>query len=724
MIFLAAAQPLSAGGPRWVAGPPFYTVQGVPVVWKQANLLYFTDPGDLSASVNHASADALVEAAVSVWNLPVAHITVAQGGALAEHVSGANVYPGSTGMVWPADLEATNSAAIPVAVVYDTDGSVIDTLEGAGASDPVGCAQNGVVETVDQFDPGGYILHAIVVINGRCAGPAAEQQTQLEYQLMRVFGRVLGLAWSQTNDNVFTGVPTPSYAQELHWPLMHPIDIVCGPYSFQCLPEPFTLRPDDIAAMTLLYPVTGTPAAGKQLSAAYGQRFAGQVSFPAGEGMAGVNVVGRRTPSYSNTGDGWYEVSAVSGTGFRRNDVASFLTQATDESASEGALGPAWAGAYQSGVFPILGPYDADQLTLSTEPVNPLYTGTHSVGPYAAGVVSPAGSPPLPYTNQLMKAGYVAQEDWVVEDAPALCSTGMDGTFLLPMPLPATGWWTGTICGYGHASYVVTTVRAGRTFTLEMTALDADGFATTTKLMPATGVYAAADAAGGVPSLGMQETAFNALGLGMTTLPVSTGVAAGTVTLALADQRGDGRPDFPYQARLFYADSVAPAAVPAGGGMVTISGTGFRQGNVVWINGIEAAVTSWTANTIVLTAPSLVAMGGVPGTPVDVEVVDRGTGATTTITGGLTYGSSAQASALLVVAVPAGTQWVGQAARLPFTVQLVEGDGMTPVPGQPVTLSRDDGEGSAGGVRCGDTLHADDGCERGGFVRGDAVRCR
>ncbi len=705
VLMLAVVPPLYAGGPRWVAGAPFYTVSGVPVVWKQSNLLYSTDPGGLSASVNHAAADALVATAAGVWNLPVARITVAQGGVLAEHVSGANVYLDSAGMVWPADVEAANSAAIPLAVVYDTDGSVIEALEGAGASNPEGCAQSGVVETVDRFDPGGYILHAIVVINGRCTGPAPEQQTQLEYQLMRVFGRVLGMAWSQTNDNVFTGSTTPTYDQEMHWPLMHPIEIVCGLYSFQCLPDPFTPRPDDVAAMTLLYPVTGTPAAGKQVSAATEQAFSGQVSFATGEGMEGVNVEVVRWPRFSASGDGWFEVSAVSGSSFRRNGGPAFLPAGSDEAASEGTMGSQYAGIFQSGGFPILGPYDADELTLSTEPLNPLYTGPHSVGPYAAGVVSPAGSPPLSYTDPIVGAGGVAQTYWVVGDAPPVCGTGVDGTFALPMALPATGWWTGTICGYGHASYVSATVRAGRTYTLEMTALDGNGFATTTKLMPVMGVYAASDAAGAVPSLALQATAFNALGLGMTSLPVASGAGGaaetggGTVKLALADQRGDGRPDFPYQARFLYADSLAPTAVPAGGGTVTISGTGFRQGNAVSIHGVDAAVSSWTANTIVLTAPPASATGAAPGTSVDVEVEDRGTGATTAILGGLTYGAVTKASALLLISAPSGTQWVGRATNAPLTVKLVEGDGMTPVPGQPVTLSI--GMGGAGLAVCG-----------------------
>ncbi len=93
-----------ASGPRWVTGPPYFTGSSGKAggVVSPTQPLYFTDPGDLSASVNHAAADALVAAAAAVWNVPTAAMTMAQGGALEEHVSGANAYLGSNGPVFPA----------------------------------------------------------------------------------------------------------------------------------------------------------------------------------------------------------------------------------------------------------------------------------------------------------------------------------------------------------------------------------------------------------------------------------------------------------------------------------------------------------------------------------------------------------------------------------------------------------------------------------------------
>ncbi len=108
--------------------------------------------------------------------------------------------------------------------------------------------------------------------------------------------RVLGLGWSQTNDNVFTGTPQPTNNQALHWPILHPIDIVCGAYTYQCLPQPFTLRDDDVASISALYPYgsyTQPPATlipDKIPSYTQASRVYGTIAFPTGEGMQGVNV--------------------------------------------------------------------------------------------------------------------------------------------------------------------------------------------------------------------------------------------------------------------------------------------------------------------------------------------------------------------------------------------------------------------------------------------------
>ena len=305
-----------AGGPRFITGTSGYATAGVPMAWYTSQPMYFTDPGDLSSTVTHAQADAMVAAAAAVWNIPTASMTLAKGGVLAEHVvadgSDENAYFNGTSVVFPADVQATNYASVQIAVIYDSDGSVIDLLLGSGASDPSGCLQNGVVESVDRFGSSGTIQHAVIVLNGLCVGLGKpEQLTQMQYQLTRVFGRVLGLAWSQLNDDVFTGASQATAAEMALWPLMHPIDVICGSYTYQCMQNPFTLRPDDINALESLYPVVSS-GGGKTQSSLNTVSVSGAVSFPQGQGMELVNVVAYRWilgqesgyepyPAYSST---------------------------------------------------------------------------------------------------------------------------------------------------------------------------------------------------------------------------------------------------------------------------------------------------------------------------------------------------------------------------------------------------------------------------------------
>ena len=286
-----------AGGPRFITGTSGFTTAGIPMAWYTNTPTYFTDPGDLSSTVTHAQADAMVASAAAVWNIPTANVSLVQGGELAEHVTGEgaaqNAYFNGNSVVFPSDVMPANYAAVQIPVIYDSDGSVIDLLLGSGASYPTECQRNGVVESVDSFGTSGTIQHAVIILNGLCVSSDPQQLTQMQYQLTRVFGRVLGLAWSQLNDNVFTGTSTVTAAQMALWPLMHPIDIICGFYTYQCMQNAFTLRPDDINALVSLYPVTGS-APGKTQSGLDSIAISGLVKFGSGQGMELVNVVAYR----------------------------------------------------------------------------------------------------------------------------------------------------------------------------------------------------------------------------------------------------------------------------------------------------------------------------------------------------------------------------------------------------------------------------------------------
>jgi IPT/TIG domain len=636
LLLLSIGGSAPAAGPRWVPGSAYFNVGRPAVVWYTNSPLYFTDPGNLSASVNHAAADALVAAAAAVWNVPSSLLLLSRGGALQEHVSSANVYMGSNGLVFPSDVSSANYAAKQIAILYDSDGSVTDLLLGQGASDPSGCRQTAVTESVDAITPQATIEHALLILNGRCTGPDPAQQLQLQYQLMRAFGRILGLGWSQTNDNVFTGSPAPTYAQALNWPILHPIDVICGVYTYQCLPQPFTLRLDDIASISELYPIAqGQAPAGKQDSLARASVITGDIVFPDGQGMQGVNVLVRRHWPATYVVDGGPVVSAVTGMQFRWIGSNAITGQpATTIATSMGVGNPAFEGAFSLGWIPLVPGLALDDALLSTEPINPLYTGPYSVGPYQTGTVTPSG-PALSWSDN----GVVPYESnfyyMTAPGAVATCNTAGQGTKAAPAAVPASGWWTGNLCGYGYAPWSQATLQGNRSFTVEVTALDEQKYPTTAKLRPLVGVWQPAASPTGSPS-SATPASFNSIANGLTSLQAAV-ASTGAITLAIADDRGDGRPDYAFQARLLYADSITPALVSAGGGLVTIHGMGFRAGNTVTVHGVPATVLGWSATSILAVVPPFASLNAGSTLAVDVAVTDPTTQGTTVMTGALSY---------------------------------------------------------------------------------------
>jgi hypothetical protein len=634
---LGAITIASASGPRWVTGPPYFTVSSQPIVWYTPNIAYYTDPGDLSAVVDHAAADAIVSAAASVWNIPTANIALAQGGQLAEHVSSANVYLGSNGLVFPADVSSSNYANIQIAVIYDTDGSVTDLLLGQGASDPAECRQNGVNESVDSITPMGTIQHSLLILNGRCTGTAPEQQLQLQYQLVRAFGRVLGLAWSQTNDDVFTRTPTPTADEVETWPIMHPIDVVCGPYTYQCQPSPFTLRPDDVASLSALYFIAqGTAPTGKSDTLGHASSITGRMQFGDGQGMQGMNLLVRRSDLQTPYVESGAVVSAVSGNLYRwSNGNPVTGNPANTVAASMGTVNPPLEGEFSLIAIPLLQNASAQDAFITSEPINPLYTGQYGLGPYLSAPVTPSG-PTFPWRDNNVMPYEQNFYVWNVPGSEATCNATALGTAASPTPVAATGWWTNVLCGYGAISWSLVNVQASRNLSVEVTALDESSFVTENKLQPLIGAWNQTDAAGSLPIVAQAASPFNSIAAGLTLLNFDT-PATGPLRIAITDQRGDGRPDYHFRARVLYADSISPAMTTSAGGLVTITGLGFRAGLTVTVGGASAQVIAATATTILAIAPAFAALGTGAALTADVTVLDPMSGGSTTLYGALTY---------------------------------------------------------------------------------------
>jgi hypothetical protein len=599
--------------------------------------MYFTDPGDLSSTVTHAQADAMVAAAVAVWNVPTASLTLAQGGVLGEHVVGdgsdENAYFNGTSVVFPADVLESNYASIQIAVIYDSDGSVIDLLLGSGASDPGECQRNGVVESVDGFGSSGTIQHAVIVLNGLCVGSAPQQLTQMQYELTRVFGRVLGLGWSQLNDDLFTGASGETAAEMAVWPLMHPIDIICGSYTYQCIQNPFTLRPDDLNSLESLYPVASS-GGGKIQSSLNTVAVTGKVVFPTQRGMEIVDVVAYR---WILGQEGYWETypvcSSTTGALFQQNGgnpVSGPEPASENGGANTLADEGAWSMPYISA-----GPEGAS-LYYVTEPINSLYHGDFAVGPYQRPVIAMSGSTQS-YTTKNVAAGTTVTASITETGGSVNYCTYPDGTETAPSVSSATGWWNQAVCAADFTAWRKTAVNANTSWTIEVAALNEAGAGTVQKLQPVMGVWNETDATGTLPTIASQAAAMNSMVLGMTQLRMTAAATAATYRIAIADQYGAGRGDFAYTARILYVSGVSPATLSAAGGPITVSGTGFKLGNEVLINGVAATVLSWTSTQIVATAPSMAAVGASSGTAVDVEVSDAGTGGTTDVEGALTY---------------------------------------------------------------------------------------
>jgi hypothetical protein len=653
VVLLLMAAPSWAGGPRFVTGTQ-YPQAGLMMAFYTPQVTYATDPGGLSVYASHAQADAMVAAAAAVWNVPTANLTLGQSGQLAEHVNGSNAFFNGTEIVFPLDAQATNYLNIPIAVIYDADGSVTDLLLGSGASSPSGCRQNGVTESVDGFGATGTIQHALIVLNGRCVTSAPQSLLQMQYQTMRAFGRVLGLAWSQLNDNVFTGATQPTAQQMAHWPVMHPIDVVCGPYTYLCVQNPFVLRDDDISTLALLYPVTAANVSpGKEVSSTGAAFVEGWTYFSTGQGMDLLNMT--VTLSQEGGWQGWQEASGITGQLFQI-DAGNPVSGATPLLLNSGVEWNIWSEYYAMGRVPIAPPFTG--LYVVPEAINPLYTGSYALGPYVRTPMSLSTGAPAQISSFAQPG--VQQAFWTpMTNEPGTCDPGSDGTELLPVAADPSGWSMGLLCGMGHSSWLSMTVQPGRTWTIETTALDERGDATVQKAQPVIGVWAASDPTGTLPTVASQPVAMNAMALGVTQLRMAaapTGANA-TYRLVIADQYGEGRPDFGYQARVLYADSVSPALLGAAGGTITLTGMGFRLGNEVLVNGVPAKVTSWTATKIVAVAPTQsVAQAG--AVAVDVEVLDTTTGGSSDIGGALTYAATA-----IVVGPPATISVVSGAGQ-------------------------------------------------------------
>jgi hypothetical protein len=689
VLLLCSAVASRAGGPAFVAGSGYNPgIEGNPLIWANGSLQYFTNPGPLSPILTEAQADALVSAAFNTWTtIPGVALTASQGGHLAEEVNGSNIETNGEGVV-TAPVDITPSAiATPVGIVYDYDGTVTDALLGEGAGSLADCFTNAVYGEPDNFSMAGNIVHALVVINGVCAATTA-QLPDVQYRLVRVLGRVLGLGWSQANLNVQTRNPAPTSADYAGFPVMHFMDSTsCVPITL-CYPNPTAPAIDDADALARLYPGSNPQASGR----VYGSVYFTDATGTALQTMQGVNVVARLMVSHVPSRQ--FVATSVSGflfCGNAGNIIDGYLDGSGLPYNRWGSDNLSLEGFFDLGQLPIPTGQTIAEYQLSVEPLDPDWSA--GVEPYAPTQVTPSGSfPPVVVT---VPSGSNAERDiLMLQDEVVETHPGTASTYASPAALPQGGAWGSWISGYGSVDYFEFTAQANRTASVAVTALDEMGQPTENKLLPVIGIWELSDQSGD-PSPAATPSAFNTTSFAMTRLDAQFGVSE-AFRVGVADFRGDGRPDYFYQASLLYSDSVVPARISVAGGVSTLNGIGFNpRQQVIVCSSISPGGSCIGANngtTLSASASQIQAL--LPSATQDgtatIQVADPVSGGFSQMFGALTYGASPTDLLLLLQGTEPPTP-VGAAAANPVRVRAVAADGVTPVSGATIAWSSTNG---------------------------------
>jgi IPT/TIG domain len=685
---LAVFAPMAhSGGPKYVAGVSYFDsgLAGTPLTWSGGAITYYTDQGDLSPILPGPTADSFVASAFSQWtSISIATVTATHGGQLAENVSGANVYVNPDGSItMPADIEPSATDK-PVGVVYDEDGTVTDALLGQGAGDPSECFYNAAYGGDDNLATSANFLHALVVINGNCA-QTSSQLTDVEYRLVRVLGRVLGLDWSQLNLNVLTGNPPPTSDDYAGFPVMHQTDPPnCVPITL-CFSNPYQPKIDDQAALSRLYPATGNlpnfqkPAVAANTARIHGSVFFTTATGQVAQGMQGVNVVARWINPQTGLPSHAISASAVSGSlfcGNAGNPVTGFNDSSGNPLNQFGSNDTTLEGFFDLGGLQIPNGGTSAQFQLTVEGIDAFWS--YALEPYGPIQVEMSGQSSPIVVN--VTVGDDTEQDILMQGSALSRPDPFPATtYQAPAAVPLGGDWMGSFNPYGDIDYFQFTGQANRTLSVFVSALDETGADSESKSQPVIGMWGISDPEIS-PAPANTPSAFNSSVFGMTMLNAQLLETSGFV-IGISDFRGDGRPDYRYLARILYGDQVNPArASVAGGTALAISGLGFQSNTRVTVGNVMAPSLAVSADQALVTVPAM------PDGVQDISLTDPPTLASSILTGALTYGAGPNDS-LVLIPWPNPSTPVGGQAPNPVQVQVVAPDGKTPVQGASVEFS-------------------------------------
>ncbi|NUN68737.1 MAG: T9SS type A sorting domain-containing protein [Bacteroidetes bacterium] len=213
------------------AGGPLSVFNGQPVKYNNAvAITYKTDLGAMGSFSNTVATN-LVTTSFATWQaVSTAQITFTNGGQLASDITAAN---------YTTVLDKFNDGVNPV--IFDTDGSIIDAIFGANASNStIGFAGSSYFTSGPNA---GFYAEGQSVMNGKMANnPFTEAQFKATF--VHEFGHFIGLDHSQIN---MPFVGDGNAANDAHIPTMYPTSTDDDTHLA-------TLNPDDISSVSQLYP--------------------------------------------------------------------------------------------------------------------------------------------------------------------------------------------------------------------------------------------------------------------------------------------------------------------------------------------------------------------------------------------------------------------------------------------------------------------------------------
>ena len=287
--------------------------------------------------------------------------------------------------------------------------------------------------------------------------------------------------------------------------------------------------------------------------------------------------------------------SSISGFLFSGNagNIATGYTDATGQNFNRfGSDDPALEGFFDFAGLQIPNGATSAQYQITFEAVDPLWS--RNVGPYrSTAQVKPSGSlQPIIVT---VKLGSSLQQDILMQGS-AVQKPQWYGTtsYAAPVPVPGSETWAGTLSGYGTTDFFQFPAQANRTLSVIVNALDESRTPSEGKALPVVGLWDIADP-GLTPAPANASSAFNTSYFAETRLDAQV-FQSTTLRLGISDYRGDGRPDYPYNARVIYGDNVLPArASVAGSTPLTIAGLGLQSDTLAQTAGVTIPVLASSA---------------------------------------------------------------------------------------------------------------------------------